>query len=166
MRPMTPWSAAAGIASDCVGQMETDGKNRSPFIKRLWMSLGLDSYYDDREPWCCAFVSWCLLAASHGRPELIGNHFICPDVASALAWCKAHAQEVPLKLARTGDVVIYLPHFSHIGIVDEVAELGVHTIEGNTDGSGGRDGDGVYRRFRPFLQIGSIWALPVRAIKA
>ena len=52
--------------------------------------------------------------------------------------------------AARGDVVIF-KHFSHCGlIVSVVDEKNIITLEGNTNGSGGREGDGVYYKKRFF----------------
>lgn len=163
-RATTPWHRAASVASECVGQSETS-RNQSPFIRRLWVESEIGLWgWQERQPWCATFVSWCLAMAAHGDERLQQNHFCTASVAEALEWCQRHAQIVPFNLARCGDVVIFRPHFSHIGIVEEVKELGLQTIEGNTDGGGSREGDGVYRKFRPVGSWGSIWALPMKAI--
>lgn len=46
----------------------------------------------------------------------------------------------------TGDLVTY--DFSHIGILANDEGTLIHTIEGNTDGGGGRDGGGVWAKTR------------------
>ncbi len=46
-----------------------------------------------------------------------------------------------------GDFAVY--DFSHIGIVKESRGDKFVAIEGNTNGAGSRDGDGVYLKTRP-----------------
>jgi hypothetical protein len=43
----------------------------------------------------------------------------------------------------------------HAGIVVSINGSNIETIEGNTDGSGSREGDGVYRRTRK-IEMGSL----------
>lgn len=56
---------------------------------------------------------------------------------------------------KAGDVVIFT--FSHIGIAtgSPDAKGNVPTIEGNTNGAGSREGDGVYAKSRNISQIRS-----------
>ena len=45
----------------------------------------------------------------------------------------------------------------HIGVVVAVDDKGFHTVEGNTNAAGSREGDGVYRKFHEWsddAQIG------------
>ena len=46
----------------------------------------------------------------------------------------------------TADIVTY--DFSHVGIVETDVGFDIHTIEGNTDGEGSRDGGGVFAKVR------------------
>ena len=46
----------------------------------------------------------------------------------------------------TADIVTY--DFSHVGIVETDVGFDIHTIEGNTDGQGSRDGGGVFAKVR------------------
>jgi cell wall-associated NlpC family hydrolase len=53
-----------------------------------------------------------------------------------------------------GDIVVF--RFSHVGIyVGTVNSTSVLTIEGNTNGEGSREGDGVYEKIRPINLIRS-----------
>jgi hypothetical protein len=49
--------------------------------------------------------------------------------------------------AQAGDIVVY--DFSHVGIVIQDKGSRIITVEGNTNGAGSREGDGVYRKDRP-----------------
>lgn len=158
----------ARIAALEVGVNETS-RNDSPRIREYWKAV--ESYNDgwkQREPWCAAFVSWCVKQAA-------GAEMRCPGFAAVrdwLHWCEARADTVAWKDSLPGDLVIYLPHFSHIGIMERTntssrtafpisrsfAEC--VTVEGNTNDEGSREGDGVYRRVRPSSIVGSIWRLP------
>lgn len=67
-----------------------------------------------------------------------------------------------------GDIVTFLPQLSHIGIVakDYDGKGIVHTIEGNTNQSGSREGDGVYRKARILHDCGTFIRIPAIATKA
>jgi hypothetical protein len=56
---------------------------------------------------------------------------------------------------KAGDVVIFT--FSHIGIAlgSPDKKGNVPTVEGNTNGAGSREGDGVYRKVRHVSKIRS-----------
>ena len=66
-------------------------------------------------------------------------------------WARDHGQIVLPESApaRAGDIAVF--DFSHVGIVvgDQVDPGFIETVEGNTDGPGSRDGDGVWRKGRP-----------------
>ncbi len=157
-----PWFVAAEEALLHVGEREVT-PNHSPFIGRIWSEIDIGAeWYEKRSAWCCAFVCWSLLQASKRNKLLVDF----PKTASVEAfddWAHHNALRVPFATARMGDVVSFRPHFSHIGFVVAVGPEALVTVEGNTGDSGGREGDGVYRKLRDFSIVGSVWALPVRA---
>lgn len=96
-------------------------------------------------PWCDMFVSWC--AAQSGNAEAVGRFAYTP---SHEAWFRSHGREVPIRDAQPGDIVFFnfIGRTSHVGIVEANHGDGLITIEGNTNGSGSRDGGSVIRHFR------------------
>ncbi len=162
-----PWSILATVAAKCIGERE-DSQNRSPFIRRLWRETwGLDGaqYYEAREPWCSAFVCWCINKAMSAEKRLNFTQPLSPSVHIMRQRLQdSGAEIVPWKEARKGDVITYLPVFSHIGIVEECVAGGLITIEGNTNQAGSREGDGVYRKQREDSLVArcDVWRLPVR----
>ena len=144
----------ARVAEGEVGTRE-EGNNGGVRIRdyqrATWLPVG-------PWPWCAAFVCWCFqTAAARTEPGV-------PRPQTAGAWdFERWARKVGAELlkppgpARRGDIVVF--RFSHIGIVerDEVEGRGyLYTIEGNTDGAGGREGDGVWRKTRPASQVRSL----------
>lgn len=156
------------IAGKEVGVREEGGNNRGTRVvdyqKATWLA-------PDAWPWCAAFCSWTMrewladesvrefLSQYLGHPPMTlaqTDKLRCRD-ASAFGWEKwAKAQNFLVlpetELAKAGDFVVF--DFSHIGIVEkdqlDIAD-DIQTIEGNTDGDGGRDsenGDGVWRKSR------------------
>jgi hypothetical protein len=73
-----------------------------------------------------------------------------------------------------GDLVVFQPHFSHIGIVTAIGTahgtppaLGyISPIEGNTNGAGEREGVAVCAKLRPLSLCGSFIRLLPRAARA
>ncbi len=59
-----------------------------------------------------------------------------------------------------GDIVVLT--FSHIGIVENVQHGIVHTIEGNTDANGSREGTEVARKIRSKGLVRKFIRLPVK----
>jgi hypothetical protein len=148
------------IAVHEVGLKELPGHaNTGPEVekyqKATWLSPG-------PWPWCAAFVAWCMrewLKAGDVRAA-----YNLPNDAAVASWrfrsAKAFDFETwgtkrgmlvlpETELARMGDVITF--DFSHIGIVrrDEVRGHPLQTVEGNTNGAGSREGDGVYLKTRP-----------------
>lgn len=162
-RETTPWEQAAMIAETYVGEREVT-RNQSKFIYRLWNEtrFGL-SYFNDREPWCAAFVSWCLMKAVADDSRLVLPCELSPSVHVLVERFTA-AKMGNVRVPRRGDVVTFLPHFSHVGIVAGYSGGDtVHTIEGNTNNMGAREGDGVFRKQRS-LDLCTFWPLPVKAV--
>lgn len=120
-------------------------------------------------PWCAAFTCWLMREWVEEEPvrEAIRlraglatplspaqiEKLRCRD-ASAFGWEK-WAKSLGLKvldehqLAKAGDFVVF--DFSHIGLVTQDqanSSDAIHTIEGNTNSKGQREGDGVWRKLR------------------
>lgn len=94
-------------------------------------------------PWCAVFVAWC--ADKAGAAELY------PKTASCLVavnwWKKAGRwSEYPA----IGAQVFFGPGGgTHTGIVYDFDDEFIYTYEGNTNASGGAEGDGVHAKKRP-----------------
>jgi hypothetical protein len=135
------------------------GKNAGPDVEKYQKSVGLSK----GSPWCAAFVSWCYITSkgltkapkwcsgsavslyqvarsqkavcvtpvdadfkSKVKPGMIWSRAQDPQAAAAArkgAWCQGHT-----------------------GVVVKVDSIGFHTIEGNTNAAGSREGDGVYEK--------------------
>lgn len=94
--------------------------------------------------WCAVFVSW--VASKAGALGIIPMHAWTP---SGLAWFKSRGLVSQGSGARAGDVFyVYYPsqkRVAHVGFVERVEGNYIYTIEGNTNTSGSRQGNGVYR---------------------
>ncbi|SDL14202.1 CHAP domain-containing protein [Nocardioides sp. YR527] len=99
--------------------------------------------WSQNQAWCATFVSWCALQA--------GVTTLYPRTASTdlgARWFKDRGQwsEYPAVGAQVffgvnGDM-------NHTGIVYGFDATYIYTIEGNTNASGSREGDGVYLKTR------------------
>jgi hypothetical protein len=118
--------------------------NRGPMVDKYLKEVGAD--YGN--PWCGAFVGYNLTAYKIKNP----NSAWSPNYAKPIdiIWkAKRKNNKTPL----AGDVVTYyypnLGRVGHVGFFVKLDKDGYFiTIEGNTNGSGGREGDGVYKKKR------------------
>ena len=127
---------------------ETNGKNDSPRIREYLAVCGLFP----PEPYCGCFAGWGILEA-------------CEDLKCKLkaryydAYTPDFYRRMPVKLhssrdrIQRGDLFFkynkLLKRISHVGFVSVDLQNGrFGTIEGNTDLSGSREGDGVYAGWR------------------
>lgn len=168
-----PRALIADIASKFLGLKEVT-PNRFAGIDRFWADTNYPDGWKNREPWCSAFVSYCVNEADRQSEAIklrIPPRFAA--VSSWLAWakrpetgCLVFGPDSKIHKPQRGDLVTYLPHLSHIGIVasfDGVRFL--HTIEGNTspnprDRGTDRDGDGIYDRIRNLSFCGTFIRIP------
>ena len=120
-----------------------DGIAVEKYLNYVWLKKG--------QPWCAAFVSWSFganqvkKARSGGCVQLMEQGEIIYKNATVI--------ETP----RPADVffIYYIEkkRVAHTGFIDEWGEEWVTTVEGNTNGAGSREGNGVYRKKRLKRQI-------------
>jgi hypothetical protein len=132
------------VAESQLGVAESPAfSNRTPYC----------TWYGLVGPWCAMFVSWVFAHAGHTLPRIRTSKGFsyCPDIVN---WAKKngvwHASGSGYKPKR-GDIVLFdfIGRPSHVGIVTGVLPDGrIATIEGNTNGSGSRDGGRVMRHNR------------------
>lgn len=112
-------------------------------------------------PWCAAFCCWIIeqWLQDQANVKWLGLKQTTPArwrPKTALAygfikWAESRPATTYIlpdsAEPQPGDLVCY--DFSHIGIVKESRGDKFVAIEGNTNGAGSRDGDGVYVKVRP-----------------
>jgi hypothetical protein len=154
MKPILPELVAVQAESK-IGIRESGGSNKGQGLREFF---GADSYKpnstDDGYAWCAAFVCWAVKAAM----ELSGQQFTFKRPTTPGAWAfedwslaqdkSTQTKRNPRSDIQRGDIVIF--RFSHIGIATSGVDKDGHfmTVEGNTNGAGSREGDGVYRKRR------------------
>ena len=126
-----------------IGVRELTGKNDGPRVEQYLRSTGLGKGY----AWCAAFVKW--------------NFDQGGVYTNITAWAPTAHNPVRLiwfQNKQTGNILpadvftlwyASKKRIAHTGFVDEDSGNGfLETVEGNTNGGGSRDGDGVYKRKR------------------
>lgn len=150
--------AVLAVAASQVGVREIpQDSNRGPDVEKYLASVGLGPGY----AWCAAFVYWCLREAGSqlNKPNRClrsggvikqWNHAAgrLPTITSR------EARDNPA-LLKPGMVFVIDSGkgLGHEGFVLSVSGASFTTIEGNTDGSGSREGGGVYQRLRKVGEI-------------
>lgn len=157
------------IATKFIGVREHT-RNRGPEISMFWDFTNYREGDENREPWCCAAViAWIQMADEANPGALLSRPPKMAACATFMEWardkrngCTVFSADNATLRPQAGDVVCYLPNLSHIGIVEKDYDGSgkVHTIEGNTDDGGSREGDGVYRRARNIGFCGRFIRLP------
>jgi hypothetical protein len=151
------------VAERDLNVRETLGSNRGPGIEKFWTATNYAAGYKDRQPYCAAAVCYWVAEAARA-----GVKFLAPlprdaAVRNFLSWAKARQRAGQILLTadpQPGDIVSFLPHFSHIGLVVKRDGATVETIEANTTAAQSslaneREGGGVYRRVRKLSICGT-----------
>ncbi|MBK3516717.1 CHAP domain-containing protein [Carboxylicivirga marina] len=118
--------------------------NSSPMIDTYLQSVG----FDYPVPWCAAFVSWNLNQLDVDNPNSAWSPSFARD--KDVIWRNKTRGIQP----KCSDVVTFyyarLKRVGHVGFFIKESKSGYFiTIEGNTNGGGSREGDGVYMKKRP-----------------
>jgi hypothetical protein len=150
-------SLRAEVRSDLIKALNTQlnvresSPNRGPMVDKYLHSVGVNI----PAPWCAAFVSFNLQAFKIANP----NSAWSPDYAKKqdVIWTPKQSAIKP----QPADVfTLYytkLRRVGHTGFYIGTDKSGYFiTIEGNTNGGGSRDGDGVYKKKR---EPGKIYAI-------
>jgi hypothetical protein len=157
----------AGLVASALKELslhvvEEGGPNRGVKVEAYQRAAGLKP----GDPWCAAFVAWNVATAKgvakapswtsgsaittwhRGSRGLAAGDKATPlegdalpaKVAPGWVWVRATTAK-SADAARKGGWVR-----GHCGIVVAVDAVGFHTVEGNTNKAGSREGDGVWRK--------------------
>ena len=164
MADVTLQQRALRIALTQVGVREVPiNSNRGPEVEKYLQCVGMQP----GNAWCAAFTSWCIWQAGGKAPVTHPHTAWTPAIWE---WGKKHgmafsAEDVQEKLVDAGDwsgalFLIHgnvgnepMPRVKHVGFVEKLEDGYVHTVEGNTDASGSREGGGVYQNRRALPSI-------------
>ena len=149
----------ASVTHEASLGVREEGSNRGAKVEAYQRAAGLHP----GDPWCAAFVAWNVANAlgtakapawTSGSAITTwhrGSRNLPPEakttpveerpsakVAAGWIWVRASSEEDAAK-ARKGEWVK-----GHCGVVVAVDAAGFHTVEGNTNAAGSREGDGVY----------------------
>jgi hypothetical protein len=125
---------AVAIGELRAGAGEIGGNNAGPWVKKYLAPAGLD----EGNSWCASFVSWCYLQASDGDKTAMPFPYN-PGARSLLqqfkksGWAQAPQSGYP---PRPGDIVVWwrvqlTGWQGHVGLVHQVQDGMLYTIEGN-----------------------------------
>lgn len=134
-----------------IGVRELTGNNDGKQVEIYLKSVGLGKGY----PWCAAFVKWCYLQA--GIKTNINAMALSVNQRQRWVYANNRLIEEP----KRGDAfTLYYPSLArigHTGFYDGRLNTSIYsTVEGNTNGAGSREGNGVYRKYRSFKATYSI----------
>ena len=140
---MTRSENALAVAVTQLGQQEKPlGSNWGKPVQDYLKSVGITF----PASWCMAFVYWCFDKEA-GNPLIktggVLNHWNTAD--------KKYRVTVP----QAGDIFImdFGKGLGHTGIVEKVDGVYIHTIEGNSNDTGSREGIEVVRKIRAISKM-------------
>jgi len=145
---MTLQEKALEIAASQIGVEEAPGhKNTGKQVEQYLAAVGLGPGFS----WCMAFVYWCHSQAE----EAMGVKNPMFKTGGVLEQWRQRKDKYRALTPQAGDVFImdYGNGQGHTGIVEKVEADVIHTIEGNTNDDGSREGYEVCRRTRPRAKI-------------
>jgi hypothetical protein len=141
------------IAIGELGKEETPrGSNWGPHVQKYLKSVGISF----PASWCMAFVYWCVEEAKVRIPDGTGGlrNPLVKTGGVLKQWndidTQARQPKSKFTTPKAGDIFImdYGKGLGHTGFVERVEGDRIHTIEGNTNDEGSREGFEVARRVR------------------
>lgn len=143
---MTLAEKALEIALSQVGVQEVPrGSNRGPQVDEYVRSVGLDPA--GKYAWCVALMYWCFKQAAEamGRPNPL------PRTGGVHDMFNKAKGKYQVRMAMPGDLVFmdFGNGKGHVYMVERVSKAGNHSVEGNTNDDGSREGYEVCKRIRP-----------------
>ncbi len=118
-----------------IGVREATGRNDGAAVESYLHYTGNKK----GAPWCASFVSWVFGQTGLKQPRSAWSPALFP---------KEKIKKKPKLADVFGIYFAHLKRIGHCGMVEEVKGNWVITIEGNTNNSGAREGEGVFRKWR------------------
>jgi len=137
------------VALTQVGMKEDPiGSNWGSPVKYYLAAVGINF----AASWCMAFVYWCVEHAGCRIPDGIGG-YKNPLIHTGGVLDQWHRIDAKMKFTQPqpGDIFIqdHGHGLGHTGIIESIDGENIHTIEGNTNDTGSREGYEVCKRVRP-----------------
>jgi hypothetical protein len=129
---------------------EVWGSNDGPQVREYLKSVGINF----PASWCAAFVFYCCdqACSAQGLKNPLPVTGYCPTLAE---W--GIENNIVVQDPEPGDIFILKdsgsPPYFHTGIITGINQSYFNTIEGNTDGSGSSNGQGIYQRTRSYNNV-------------
>ncbi len=138
-----------------IGKQEIPkGSNWGPHVQKYLASVGITF----QASWCMAFVYWCVEMAKVRVPDgtgglqnpLIKTGGVLKQWNKIELWNRLNKKQYKFTTPKIGDIFImdFGNGLGHCGFVEMVNGDQIHTIEGNTNDTGSREGYEVCRRIR------------------
>lgn len=140
-------------ARSYIGQMEKSG-NRGwidPAFEAKMKAVG----WKMGDSWCCYFTELVAIEAFYGDADKVKafNRLFQPSCTATYANFAGSSLFKVSKVPKLGSLIVWRlgqGWKGHIGVVEEVKEGWLTTIEGNTNDAGGREGIEVARKRRRY----------------
>lgn len=134
-----------------LGVREATGNNDGPEVEMYLRSTGLGKGY----AWCAAFVHWCLEEAD--IPNTVNAWSPTAENKDHIIYRARQALDEP----EPGDVfTLYYTNLGRIGHTGfynkKISDVTFESVEGNTNSQSSREGNGVFKRYRPLNSTHSI----------
>lgn len=145
---MTLQEKALDIAITQIGVEEAPGhKNTGKQVEQYLAAVGLGPGFS----WCMAFVYWCHMKAA----DAMGVKVLMAKTGGVLDQWAKRKEQYRVLTPMPGDVFImdFGKGTGHTGIVEKVEDDVIHTVEGNSNDMGSREGYEVCRRTRSRAKI-------------
>lgn len=129
-------------AGSQLGVTEATGHNDGVAVEKYLASVGLGKGYS----WCMAFVYWC---AKQAALKLGITNPLLQTGGVKVEWDSKRGTKLSVPRQGSQFFIVHGDGTGHTGIVTGVLQGGdFHTIEGNTNSDGSRNGTQVLRRTR------------------
>jgi hypothetical protein len=141
---MTLQEKVLEIAKGEIGNQEIPlGSNWGEHVQKYLHSVGIDF----PASWCMAFVYWCY---SEAAKDLALPHISLFRSGGVLNVWNHTPEDHRVLIPQAGDIFIqdHGGGLGHTGIIESIEDIYMHTIEGNTNVNGSREGVEVERKKR------------------
>ena len=110
------------------------------FARDLWMNGSPDHYYNGNKngfSYCCVFVDAMFYYAAGRNKDAAVAVKPTGSLGAGVKWSKGYMEDLIVKEPQPGDIVFFQigGELTHTGIVTQVDETTITTIEGNINGA-------------------------------